>query len=128
MSHSVHFEGLVQNYCNYLILYKKLQTFCTKPSKFYLLIGVQKATVLFNFYLFYFILILVFYYYNVQVHTREIVCKGLRQTNLVQKCMVMFYSNNKCSCVYALNYYLKYVIVQPSVTLGVKFYRKLCLN
>ena len=25
-------DGLVQNYCNYLILYKKLQQFCTKPS------------------------------------------------------------------------------------------------
>ena len=26
------FKGLVQNYCNYLILYKELQQFCTKPS------------------------------------------------------------------------------------------------
>jgi len=26
-----HINGLVQNYCNYLILYNKLQKFCIKP-------------------------------------------------------------------------------------------------
>jgi len=31
--HKVQGEGLVQNYCNYLILYKKLQLVCTKPPK-----------------------------------------------------------------------------------------------
>jgi len=28
----LYIEGFVQNYCNYLILYKELQKFCTKPS------------------------------------------------------------------------------------------------